>query len=199
MSPVRCEKAAEARRIAVVLGHLGRVASRNAPCVAIPRAHRCWLGESPPRRSDRLSPRGESRPPRTMWSPTTSAHRRPAPSTRGAWQATWRRALMQVAGIVTPDMPRQFSDRDVNPPRGRLHRVRTRRASSMTLTRRATVRARPMVRRCRRRGPVHEDQSTRRAHTVGRPQSSRCRRVPAAAVSDDYAVVRVIVNDVLPK
>ena len=39
--------------------------------------------------SDRLSPRGESHPPRGTWSPTASAHRRPAPSTRGARQATW--------------------------------------------------------------------------------------------------------------
>ena len=89
---VGCEKSAEARRIVhggFGAGHLGRVASRDARCVAIPRAHRCWLGESPPRRSDRLSPRGESDPPRATWSPTASAHRRPAPSTRGARQATW--------------------------------------------------------------------------------------------------------------
>ncbi len=88
---VRCEKAADASELPgpFSAGHLGRVASRDARCAAIPHTHRCWLGESPPRRSDRLSPRGKSRPPRATGSPTASAHRRPAPSTRGTRQATW--------------------------------------------------------------------------------------------------------------
>ena len=32
--------------------YLGRVASRDAPCAAVPRAHCCGLGESPPSRCD---------------------------------------------------------------------------------------------------------------------------------------------------
>ena len=92
IGPVRCVKAARLRPIVhgrFGAGHRGRVASRDAACVVIPRAHCCWLGESPPRRSDRISPRGESHPPRGTWSATASAHSRPAPSTRGARQATW--------------------------------------------------------------------------------------------------------------
>ena len=54
------------------------------PRSALPRAGLGWLGESPPRRSHRLSPGGESRPPGASWSSTASPDRRPAPSPRGA-------------------------------------------------------------------------------------------------------------------
>ena len=63
---------------------LSHVASGPAPRSALRRAGLGWLGESPPRRSHRLSPGGESRPPGAPWSSTASPDRRPAPSTRGA-------------------------------------------------------------------------------------------------------------------
>ena len=51
----------------------------------------------------------------------------------------------------------------------------------------------------RRKDPVRERQSTLRAYTVGLQQPSRCARATAAAVSDGYAVVKVILNDMLAR
>ncbi len=76
---------AEARS---VLAAVPRVVSGNARRSAIPRAHRRWLGEPPPRRPDRLSPRGKPGPSGATEPATASPDRRPAPSTRGAGQDT---------------------------------------------------------------------------------------------------------------
>ena len=61
---VWCEKAAEARSVLV---ESSQVVSGYAACAAVPRPHVRWLGEPSPRRSDRLSPGGESGPPRNTW------------------------------------------------------------------------------------------------------------------------------------
>jgi hypothetical protein len=46
---------------------------------------------------------------------------------------------------------------------------------------------------------MHEGQTALRTYTVGRPQTSMRRRVPAGAVSDGYAVVKVIIGDLQVK
>ena len=61
-----------------------------------------WVKPSP-RRSDRLSPGGESGPPRTPGPSAASPDGRPASSTRCARSQTRPGVLTQVAGIVTPD------------------------------------------------------------------------------------------------
>ena len=89
-------------------GHVGagrvyQVVSGHAACATVPRPHVGWLGEPPPRRSDRVSPGGESvlrehLGPRQLR--LTDAQRRRL-AVRG--QKLGRRVLTQVAGIVTPD------------------------------------------------------------------------------------------------
>lgn len=60
--PVGCEKSAEANRPRRIWCWPSRASSLSR-CPMRCNSHRCWLGQSPPRRSDRLSPRGESDPP----------------------------------------------------------------------------------------------------------------------------------------
>ena len=44
-------------------GRVSQVISGHAACAPVPRSHVRWLGDPPPRRSDRVSPGGESGPP----------------------------------------------------------------------------------------------------------------------------------------
>ena len=44
-------------------GRVSPVISGHAACATVPRSHVRWLGEPPPRRSDRVSPRRASGPP----------------------------------------------------------------------------------------------------------------------------------------
>ena len=87
----------------VSAGRVSQVISGHAACATVPRSHVRWLGDPPPRRSDRVSPGGESGPPGapgpSAASPTDAQRRRLA--VRG--QQLGRRVWMQVAGIVTPD------------------------------------------------------------------------------------------------
>ena len=47
----------------VSAGRVFQVISGHAACATVPRSHVRWLGEPPPRRSDRVSPGGASGPP----------------------------------------------------------------------------------------------------------------------------------------
>ena len=87
----------------VSAGRVSQVISGHAACATVPRSHVRWLGEPPPRRSDRVSPGGESGPPGAPGPSAASPDRCPTPSTRRARPALGRRVVMQVAGIVTPD------------------------------------------------------------------------------------------------
>ena len=69
-------------------GRVSQVVSGYAACAAVPRPHVRWLGEPSPRRSDRLSPGGESGPPRTPGPSAASPDGRPASSTRCARSQT---------------------------------------------------------------------------------------------------------------
>ena len=68
----------------VSAGRVSQVISGHAACATVPRSHVRWLGEPPPRRSDRVSPGGESGPPGAPGPSAASPDRRPTPSTRRA-------------------------------------------------------------------------------------------------------------------
>ena len=65
-------------------GRVYQVVSGHAACATVPRPHVRWLGEPPPRRSDRVSPGGESGPPGIPGPSAASPDRRPASATRCA-------------------------------------------------------------------------------------------------------------------
>ena len=69
-------------------GRVSQVISGHAACATVPRSHVRWLGELPPRRSDRVSPGGESGPPGAPGPSAASPDRCPTPSTRRARPAT---------------------------------------------------------------------------------------------------------------
>ena len=58
-------------------GRVYQVVSGHAACATVPRPHVRWLGEPPPRRSDRVSPGGESGPPGIPGPSAASPDRRP--------------------------------------------------------------------------------------------------------------------------
>ena len=68
----------------VSAGRVSPVISGHAACATVPRSHVRWLGEPPPRRSDRVSPGGESGPPGAPGPSAASPDRCPTPSTRRA-------------------------------------------------------------------------------------------------------------------
>ena len=72
----------------VSAGRVSQVISGHAACAPVPRSHVRWLGEPPPRRSDRVSSGGESGPPGAPGSSAASPDRCPTPSTRRARPAT---------------------------------------------------------------------------------------------------------------
>ena len=72
----------------VSAGRVFQVISGHAACATVPRSHVRWLGEPPPRRSDRVSPGGESCPPGAPGPSAASPDRCPTPSTRRARPAT---------------------------------------------------------------------------------------------------------------
>ena len=72
----------------VSAGRVSPVISGHAACATVPRSHVRWLGEPPPRRSDRVSPGGESGPPGAPGPSAASPDRCPTPSTRRARPAT---------------------------------------------------------------------------------------------------------------
>ena len=76
-------------------GRVYQVVSGHAACATVPRPHVRWLGEPPPRRSDRVSPGGESGPPGIPGPSAASPDRRPASATRCARPQT-RPASPQV-------------------------------------------------------------------------------------------------------
>ena len=72
----------------VSAGRVSQVISGHAACATVPRSHVRWLGEPPSRRSDRVSPGGESGPPGAPGPSAASPDRCPTPSTRRARPAT---------------------------------------------------------------------------------------------------------------
>ena len=68
----------------VSAGRVSQVISGHAACATVPRSHVRWLGDPPPRRSDRVSPGGESGPPGAPGPSAASPDRCPTPSTRRA-------------------------------------------------------------------------------------------------------------------
>ena len=68
----------------VSAGRVSQVISGHAACAPVPRSHVRWLGEPPPRRSDRVSSGGESGPPGAPGPSAASPDRCPTPSTRRA-------------------------------------------------------------------------------------------------------------------
>ena len=72
----------------VSAGRVSQVISGHAACAPVPRSHVRWLGEPPPRRSDRVSPGGESGHPGAPGPSVASPDRCPTPSTRRARPAT---------------------------------------------------------------------------------------------------------------
>ncbi len=68
----------------VSAGRVSQVISGHAACATVPRSHVRWLGEPPPRRSDRVSPGGESGPPGAPGPSAASPDRCPTPSTHRA-------------------------------------------------------------------------------------------------------------------
>ena len=63
----------------VSAGRVFQVISGHAACAPVPRSHVRWLGEPPPRRSDRVSPGGESGPPGAPGPSAASSDRCPTP------------------------------------------------------------------------------------------------------------------------
>ena len=72
----------------VSVGRVSQVISGHAACAPVPRSHVRWLGEPPPRRSDRVSPGGASGPPGAPGPSAASPDRCPTPLTRRARPAT---------------------------------------------------------------------------------------------------------------
>ena len=72
----------------VSAGRVSQVISGHAACATVPRSHVRWLGEPPPRRSDRVSPGGELGPPGAPGPSAASPDRCPTPSTRRARPVT---------------------------------------------------------------------------------------------------------------
>ena len=68
----------------VSAGRVSQVISGHAACATVSRSHVRWLGEPPLRRSDRVSPGGESGPPGAPGPSAASPDRCPTPSTRRA-------------------------------------------------------------------------------------------------------------------
>ena len=79
-----CRKVRLIGRGQVGAGRVYQVVSGHAACATVPRPHVRWLGEPPPRRSDRVSPGGESGPPGIPGPSAASPDRRPASATRCA-------------------------------------------------------------------------------------------------------------------
>ena len=83
----------------VSAGRVSQVISGHAACATVPRSHVRWLGEPPPRRSDRVSPGGESGPPGALGPSAASPDRCPTPSAASAaagWYAhgaDWAQAV----------------------------------------------------------------------------------------------------------
>ena len=63
----------------VSAGRVSQVISGHAACATVPHSHVRWLGELPPRRSDRVSPGGESGPPGAPGPSAASPDRCPTP------------------------------------------------------------------------------------------------------------------------
>ena len=64
----------------VSAGRVSPVISGHAACATVSRTHVRWLGEPPPRRSDRVSPGGESGPPGAPGPSAASPDRCPTPT-----------------------------------------------------------------------------------------------------------------------
>ncbi len=82
----------------------------SGPSMADPRGRDGWMDHASTRRGYRLSPGREPSPQATTRSQTAPTDRRPTPQTGGSGSSLGRRALAELASLVTPDTILRWHD-----------------------------------------------------------------------------------------